>query len=400
MTQALPPEPFRAFPADDPIRVADDPIEEWLLWEEQANLIGFRTSTRPISISVARVDPEAVEVLRVAGAPRALVQRFLRPGGIRFPRHPLNRDPAVAFFTAKKAEEWIGRYTSSRTLVVRPRGEAPLFSLKLATDRPHPDFVQPEKTKLREEARDAIRWVELLGRIDRLLGPPRTLHVVREVLAVLVPGTESGFLVRDLRLFQSGNHYLPALSIPWVGHPIARLHGRDFASFWGEFYAEAVGTAKAEFFARSGLQFETPNPQNVLVELDRRLYPTGHIVLRDLGDALCATDALVCAREPWTQLLHDLRPETRNSFWAFDEAGDHSVPAEVLQSWLERHDRAYLQMLARFFPALAPAAALDPEPAFAHWNSALRDSQRAVVEAFGALRIPAPRRTRPPAPPS
>jgi hypothetical protein len=333
------------------------------------------------------VDPEAVEVLRVHGAPRALVQRFLRPGGIRFPRHPLNRDPEVAFFAAKKAEEWIGRYTSSRTLVVRPRrGDAPLFSLKLATDRPHPDFVQPEKTKLREEARDAIRWVELLGRIDRWLGPPRTLHIVREVLAVLVHGSESGFLVRDLRLFQSGNHYLPALSIPWVGHPIARLHGRDFASFWGEHYAEAVGAAKAEFFARSGLQFETPNPQNVLVELDRRLVPTGRIVLRDLGDALCATDALAPTREPWTTLQSDLRPETRNSFWAFDEADDHSVPADVLQSWLERHDRAYLQMLRSFFPALAPAAQLDLEPAFAHWNAALRGSPRTVCEAFAAIR--------------
>jgi hypothetical protein len=343
-----------------------------------------------VPIAVARVEPSAVEVQRVPGAPRALVERFLRPGhqgGVRFPRHPLNRDTTVAFFAAKKAEEWIGRYTSSRTLVVRPRrAAAPLFSLKLATDHPHPDFAQPEKTRLREEAHDAMAWVRLLARIDRELGPPRRFHLVREVLAVLVPGTESGYVVRDLRAFQDGHRYLPALSIPWIGRQIARRHGADFAAFWGEHYAGPVGAAKGELLARSGLQYETPNPQNVLVQLDADLHPTGRILLRDMGDLLCASDAAAASGTPWTRLLADLRPETRNSFWAFDEAGDHSVPVAVLAEWFERHDRAYLGALAEHFPALAPAAGGSAETGYGHWSAALRDGGTRIGDGFAAIR--------------
>jgi hypothetical protein len=376
-------EPFRAFAPDEPLELAGDPIEQWLEWEEQANLIGFRTSTEPALLDVAAVPLDALEVWGAAAAPTAVTDRFLRGERVLFPRHPLNRDPGVAFSGAPCAERWRCRFTSSRTLVVPAAPGEPLFSVKLATDHPHPDFHQPEKTRLREEVMDALEWVELMARIDGLIGPDPRLLVVREALAVLVPRSETGCLVRDLRVLQDGHYYLPALSIPWVGRQIARRHGEAFAEFWGRSYAEEVGRAKARLLARYGLQFETPNPQNVLVQLDRDLFPTGRIVIRDLGDANCATDARACREVPWTALHHDLRPETRNSFWAFDEAGTHRVDPETVAAWCERHDRAYFAELAAHFPDAAPQEAGSTEAALAHWNRVLREPLGIVAIACG-----------------
>jgi hypothetical protein len=383
--QALCPVERVGVAPDAPLTLLDDPIEQWLLWEEQANLHGFRTSTEPVPIEVALVPRSAVQVRIPHWPPAEILERFVRHDHVLFPRHPLNRDRSVKFSDLPAAERWVCRYTSSRTLVVVEPRQRALFSIKLATDRPHPDFHQPEKTKMREEVNDALVWVDLMARVDGMLGADPHLHVVKEVFGVLVPRSETAFLVRDLRGFQDGHYYLPALSIPWVGRQIARARDERFESFWGRHYAEAVGRAKARFLVRYGLQFETPNPQNVLVQLDARLRPTGTIVLRDLGDANCASDARSCSDWPWTVLRHDLRPETKNSFWAFAEAGPNSVDAAALEDWYARHDRAYFDELAKTFPLAAPEAGCTD--LLAHWSKSLRGAKgkRAVREGFTAL---------------
>jgi hypothetical protein len=342
-----------------------------------------------VEVEVASVPRQAVEVYELPGAPAEILGRFLRGGEVRFPRHPLNRDPQVAWFEAPCVERWSARFTSSRTLAMPgPESGAALFSLKLATDHPHPDFFQPEKTKLREEALGAVEWVQTIARIDALIGPPRGLSLVTELLVVLELSGETGFMVRDLRLFRDGHHYLPALSLPWVGRQIARRHAEPFDLFWARHFAEPVGRCKARLLAHYGLWYETPNPQNVLIQLDRALLPTGRLVFRDIGDGECATDALTSRGVPWTRLTGDLRPETRNSFWAFDEAGGHSVESAILERWCTRHDRAYYGELAHWFPALAPPPGLGSEELLAHWNKALRSNEAtaAIARAFSARR--------------
>jgi len=226
--------------------------------------------------------------------------------------------------------------------------------------------------------------VRVLARIDARLGPLGDPLLITEVLVALAVGGESGFLVRDLRLFQDGHYVLPALSLPWVGRRIARRHGEDFASFWGHHYAGAVGRAKARLLTRYGLWYETPNPQNVLLQLDREARPTGRLIFRDVGDGECATDAFTASDAPWTRLEADLRPETHNSFWAFGEAGDHAVEPAVLDAWYARHDDAYFAELARWFPDAAPPTGLPPEARLDHWCRALRSDAgaHAVARAF------------------
>ena len=137
--------------------VKSDPVAQWLDWEQQANLVGFRTSTAPVQVDVVAVPRSAVETHALPGAPSDVLDLFLRGDRVLVPRHPLNRDKTVAFSDEPVAERWTARFTSSRTLAFpgEDSGDA-LFSVKLATDHPHPSFRQPEKTKLRHEAIDAI----------------------------------------------------------------------------------------------------------------------------------------------------------------------------------------------------------------------------------------------------
>ncbi len=347
------------------------PLEQWLGWEQQANLRGFRASSAAAPLELAAVARDRVLVRRSAASYPALEAHFLRGDQVLFPRHPLNRDTTIPFWSEPAADTWQCRFTSSRTVVpVLARGEA-LFSLKLPTDHPHPDFRQPEKTKLREEIVDALAWSERVGRVDARLGPDPVLRIARDAFAVLVPETECGFLVRDLRLFEDGHHYLPALSIPFVGRALAERHGISFAAYWAQHYAAASGRAKARLLLRYGLQYETPNPQNLLVQLDASMRPTGRIALRDLGDANCAADLHSRRGLPWRRLASAIRVETANSFWAFDEAGELSVDAATLASWRDVHELAYFGELALALPGLAPSRALCGTAATAHWSEAL-----------------------------
>jgi hypothetical protein len=184
----------RTYDVSAPLELMEDPVAQWLDWEQQANLVGFRTSTQPVEVEVVSVPRDEVEVHVLAGAPQAIIDRFVGADSLRFPRHPLNRDSGVAWFDAPVAERWTARFTASRTLAMPgPESGDALFSLKLSTDHPHPDFHQPEKTKLREEVVGALLWVSLVDRIDAMLPPLEVAKLVREVLLVLAKGGETGF---------------------------------------------------------------------------------------------------------------------------------------------------------------------------------------------------------------
>lgn len=364
-----------------PLAVDPDPIEQWLRWEEQANLPGFRTSTLPVDLQVAAIPAEQLRIRLADAAPREIERRFFRRGLVLYPKHPLNADPSVAYFDEPAAEIWQVRFTSSRTLVVVDPGGV-LCSIKLPTDHPHPDFLQPEKTKLREEAEDALRWTALFERVDAALGPDPSLLLLREVIAVMVPGSESAYLVRDLTPLRDGNFYLPALSLPWWGRAIAKLHGADFEEFWGVCYAEAIGRAKAKLLTRYGLQYDTPNPQNLVIQLARDLRPTGVIALRDLGDLNPVAPLAATGTAPWRCLHADLKPETQNSFWAFDSADDQRIPAETLAAWYARHDRAYEAELRDFCLPAGPEAgapAVAAPRGLADWTAFLRSAPGAAA---------------------
>ena len=117
--QALSPVEAIGVAPDAPMALLDDPIEQWLLWEEQANLHGFRTSTAPVPIEVAAVPRSAVTVRIATWPPAEILERFVRARPRAVPAPSAEPRPARSRSrTLPAAERWVCRYTSSRTLVV------------------------------------------------------------------------------------------------------------------------------------------------------------------------------------------------------------------------------------------------------------------------------------------
>ena len=189
---------------------------------------------------------------------------------------------------------------------------------------------------------------------------------------MLAAGREGGFLLRDLRLFQDGHYYLPALSLPFVGGADRARARRDAEAFWGHHFAEPVGRVKARLLARYGLWFETPNPQNLLVQLDRNLFPTGKArVPRRRRRRLRHRRARV-RDVPWRRLSLRSAPRDAHLVLGVRRGGRALDPADVLERWYARHDTAYYAELARWFPEIAPPPGIQPRRTLGHWNQALR----------------------------
>ncbi|WP_413576099.1 hypothetical protein ACLVWU_17075 [Bdellovibrio sp. HCB290] len=99
---------------------------------------------------------------------------------------------------------------------------------------------------------------------------------------------DQGMIIRSYdTLSNSGKTYVPGFSImhEQKGREIAKLNGSNNPSeYWNEHYNKPLARAIAEFFALTGMTYDSPHSQNFLVELDSKMRPTGKIVLRDYGD--------------------------------------------------------------------------------------------------------------------
>lgn len=206
------------------------------------------------------------------------------------------------------------------------------------------------------------------------LGEEQGPILLQEMASFLAPGRSGtdlqarGLVVRDLTPLLDGHYYLPAFSLQFVGRALANHLGIGFEDLWRSAYAEALGRAKAQLLLHFTLQLETPNTQNVLIQLDRNLRPTGRIVLRDLADSFVVEplaqargEGELLAREQrvGNPLDRDLRLETENSFWRLDEDPEHHIPRETLEGWKEAHDKAFVGevlRLLRLEPSLIEAS--------------------------------------------
>ena len=340
----------------EPFEVKSDPVAQWLDWEQQANLVGFRTSTAPVQVDVVAVPRSEVEVHVLPGAPAEVVDLFLRGDRVLVPRHPLNRDPTVAFSNEPVAERWTARFTSSRTLAFpgRDSGDA-LFSLKLATDHPHPDFRQPEKTKLRAEAFDAVGWAWVLARIDQLLGPIEGVALVPEVMIVLAAGREGGFLCATCGCSRTATTTCPRSRCRSWAAAIARRHGADARGVLGPALRRAgraregaparalralVRDAEPAEPARAARPEPLPDRQARVPRRRRRRLR--HRRARGARRAVAAARSRICAPRRAPRSGRSTRRASTRS------------PADVLERWYARHDAAYYAELARWFPEIAP----------------------------------------------
>jgi hypothetical protein len=387
----------RAYIADT-TRLPDPPVgsgvkrnafDQLWRWEEQANLRTYRETTQTIALPVARVSISDVDIQMASSLPAQVKDLFLHGDAtLMWPKHPYNQAVEAPFHENPAVEQWAARFTSSRSMVVQDPATGVAFSVKAPTNYPHRTEFQGEKVDLSGDVKFSVYRTNHIDAIDRRMGQDSTLILLKEIFAASDQATGNGFVVRDLSPLQDGNYYFPALSIPYEGRMIAKQNGQNFVDFWGKNYAELLGRAKARLLIRYGLQMETPNCQNMLIQLDRNLKPTGKLVFRDISDSdmvvgvargMGADDILDTDHMLGYRPKQDILPETWNSLWRLDEAGVSSVPRDELVNWAAFHDVAYVNeiqlMLSPFDPTIMRVHSIGALNSYLKTESAARALQ-------------------------
>lgn len=266
--------------------VSADPFEQYLLWEEQANFMGYRNPIEAVDIPLVSVPIDELHIKSFGDTPDEIGQLFTNGEFLNYPLHPNNKDPRVAYRNSAKTGSWDGRYTASRTMVIWSKDRKKAYGLKMPTNHPHGNIVQTSKTNLEGELETSIKDTQYVNTISTQMKDPReALTFLNELLTVTVRhDRRSGFILRDLSPLQDGFYYMPAFAVPFLGREIADYHDVPYATFWQKHYTEAMGKILADLFLYYGLTAITPIPQNFVIQLDHNLMPTGKIIVRDLAD--------------------------------------------------------------------------------------------------------------------
>lgn len=342
------------FTSTNPLQVVQaDPVKQWLLWEQKSNIEMFRKSQKPIAVPTALVYKDQVNVTFSSFA-NADVKNFVLTSSdqiIRWYNHPYNTDKRVPF-SQRSSGSIQAYFTASRSLSLV--SENSVYTIKTGTNYPHgpKGEYQPEKAKTQEDILDGIERMKYIRNVEQRIGRDPMLMIAKEVAFVSEKKSGDGYLLRDMSFLKDGHYYLPALSIPYAGREIAHLNGEIPEIFWKKHYGETLGRAKAKLLLRYGLQMETPNSQNMLIQLDKNLRPTGVIVFRDVSDThLIRSLAMALGEDYQYQKDYEMgvenksmiKPYWSNSSWRMDEAKELSYSPETLKQWGEAHDNAYKQ---------------------------------------------------------
>jgi hypothetical protein len=278
------------------IRLADSNLWNYTVkWELTHNFSTFleNPETRML-MDLIKTNADEVEVIRYPGASDDLVEKFVKDGDIYWPLHPNNTEVSVPFFGKDAAGTLETRYTASRSLFTR--NEDGSFTVKAGTNYPHKSEMQSAKAFTKDDVDGALLRQPFINEMAKILPPDDTLITLPEVLILKHKATGEGVLIRDLSALDNENIYVTGLSIPYVGREIATKNGAEFGAFWQKAYSENLGKAKARLLINYGIEMETPNSQNIIIELNKHFQPTGKVVLRDTVDSY--------TYEPWLRALN------------------------------------------------------------------------------------------------
>lgn len=330
------------------------PVEQLFLWEETANTRRWAKPTVGTTILSADVPNNLVHIRHLGELGSLRETFFSQAGTVTWPHHPWNKDASVPFVDQARSQGWAIRFSASRSLFFHS-DNGDLYSLKAPTNDPHnnPDHVQMGKADLSKSVQISYQRSLHVQQVDQQVGIDSHFQVLLDTLTVSAVSGGNGFVIRDLRPLQDGFYYLPAFSIPYVGFGIARRNGRDFRDLWGDSWAGDLGRSKAKFLLRYSLQMKTPNAQNMLIQLDGNLRPTGKMFFRDIGDSsyvefvakgLGFEPELSFDKVNKIQTTQELIPNWDNSAWQMDEGG---IPVAVLNQWRDVHDVAYVREIVQ-----------------------------------------------------
>lgn len=375
--------------------VESDAYRQWLSWERLANIPINKAIKERVELPTAEVSSSLVDVQALGELSPAL-KSFFSTQSVLWPRHPFNRaSDKVPFHDVPATRSMNAGVTASRSLSLEqdPRQR---YTIKLATDtvqERNPGY-EPGKLRTEYDIAAAIARADFITKRDEKLGPPKGYVILHDVLTVADKKSGRGYIVRDISLLNDGHYYLPAFAIPVLGREIAAHNLKDFDSFWQQHYAEPLGRFKADFLLRYGLQMETPNAQNFLIQLDRNLRPTGLLVVRDIADSvfvdvfargLGIDDIVIQDFSRGRGVEFKIVPYWENSFQHFGKMlgyydkdyESRLVPEATIRNWAKAHNTAFASRMNRMLPDLSKNSQLRMEE---QSNEALEIYQRLRTE--------------------
>jgi hypothetical protein len=369
-----------------------NPSEQFLLWEETANEPKYTQSTLAIPMHFKQIDRAFARVLRAGKTPAEIERVFFFKDKVLFPEHPLNTSRNITFSDIKPSLTINARLTSSRSVAVLHDGEI-AYSVKIPTDHVTPNKLSAGKLDMGADIVCGIKRSQYIIDVDHSRVLPRNLIFLKESIGVVDPKTKSGMLVRDLSPLADGNYYLPAFSIPHVGNRIATLNSAEFESFWGKYYLESMGRAKAELLLRYGLELENPHAQNMLIQIGKNMKPTGVIVFRDISDTRMVESVAHAMGEDATlnsdRALNLPVTKTIQPFINGYSTAGFDISKDVLDRWNSQENSAYFSEIRRLlnlndkFPLVQPGAGND---VLADYLSS-KEGQQAVENYHSTLKL-------------
>lgn len=184
-----------------------------------------------------------------------------------------------------------GYQTASRSMIIVNPDNGATYSMKVSTNKTGGNWTDKKQTWVdAQQVRRMNAWIgEVMSNMKT-----ETLVIMDEPLAMGIKEIDQGMIMRSLNDVPKDEHfYMPGFSVLHgkEGARIAKLNGaKNVAEFWDKHYNQPLARAMAEFFAYTGAWYDSPHSQNFLVELDKKMRPTGRIVMRDLGDTYLLAD--------------------------------------------------------------------------------------------------------------
>jgi hypothetical protein len=246
--------------------------------------------------------------------------------------------------STKRDHHFVGYMTASRSYIaVDPKSGAE-FSIKMSTDKTGGAWRDKKQTW--EDAEQIKMMTDFVD--QQLKQQPRLKNIILldEPAVFGIKGIDQAMVLRSYEnLSNSGKRYVPGFSIMHenLGRDLAKANGSDDpATYWNEHYNKPLARALAEFFALTGMTYDSPHSQNFLVELDSKNHPTGKIVLRDFGDTFLSTEFFEAVNrkdilEGWEKsnltrgfafasvgILHGNSPPSWIQLWANDTTKNNS----------------------------------------------------------------------------
>ncbi|MGZ3772329.1 MAG: ferric iron reductase [Pseudobdellovibrionaceae bacterium] len=189
-------------------------------------------------------------------------------------------------------KHFIGYMTASRSYIAVDPKTGAEFSVKVSTDKTGGNWRDKKQTL--EDGEQIRMMTDFVNKQVKSQPELKNIILADEPIVFGIKDIDHGMVIRSYEeLTKSGKRYVPGFSIMHekFGKDLALANGSsDPAAYWNEHYNKPLARALAEFFALTGMAYDSPHSQNFLVELDEKNRPTGKIVLRDFGDTYLATD--------------------------------------------------------------------------------------------------------------